>query len=122
MLTVADSLGLSGGETGVFFTVSGKYLYSAGRICLMCATDGDSSCLPSAPNNNNLRLASNVSTTAKLQTCQQLGLRVYGGTQPYNVSLAAINSPVVTNITLGANEDVVTWINRADPNGQLIGK
>ncbi|KAI5122265.1 hypothetical protein M0805_007129 [Coniferiporia weirii] len=105
VLTVADAVGNAGGEAGSLFTV----------------TNGDSSCLPAAPPpSRNLTLVANVSTSDPLLTCQPLGLRVYGGQKPYNISIAALNSPVVTNVTLDPTDDVLTWINRADPNGQLI--
>lgn len=45
---------------------------------------------------------------------------MYGGQKPYTISIAAVGSPVVTNVTLGSDDDVFTWVNLADPNGQLI--
>ena len=37
------------------------------------------------------------------------------------ITLAALNSPIVTNVTLPYGDDAFTYIDRADPNGQLIG-
>lgn len=45
---------------------------------------------------------------------------MFGGQKPYTVSIAAVNSPVVTNVTFGDEDDVMTWPNQADPNGQLL--
>nr|GAT54395.1 predicted protein [Mycena chlorophos] len=42
------------------------------------------------------------------------------GTPPYNVTLAAIDSPVVTNVTMGPDDDVFTFIDRANPDTILI--
>lgn len=103
LVTVTDSQGFSGGESPYLYTVS----------------DGDSSCLPSPPSTN-ITLAANLSTSDPLETCELLGLRVFGGQKPYTISIAAVNSPVVTNVTLGGNDDVLTWPNRADPDGQVM--
>jgi hypothetical protein len=48
-------------------------------------------------------------------------MTIKGGLQPYVVSLATLDSPVVTNVTLGPLDDVFTYIDRADPNTQLVG-
>ncbi|THH09966.1 hypothetical protein EW145_g1645 [Phellinidium pouzarii] len=104
ILTVADANGNSGGEPDDLYTI----------------IDGDSTCLPSAPSTGNLTLTANISTSDPLETCQPLGLRVFGGQKPYNISIAALNSQVVTNVSLGGNDDVMTWVNRANPDTQLI--
>ena len=41
---------------------------------------------------------------------------------PYTISLAALASPVVTNVSLGPGNDVLTFIDRADPGTQLLGE
>ncbi|EJD00482.1 uncharacterized protein FOMMEDRAFT_159184 [Fomitiporia mediterranea MF3/22] len=103
LLTVADSQGFSGGEAQSVYNISA----------------GKSSCLPSPPSTN-ITLVANISTSDPLETCELLGLRVFGGQKPYIISLAAVNSPMVTNVTLGSNDDLLTWPNRADPNGQVM--
>lgn len=60
--------------------------------------------------------------TDTLSTCQPWGLTIKGGQQPYTVILAALNSPVITNVSMGSGNDVLTYIDRADPNGQLLGE
>ena len=85
---------------------------------LIGTSDGDASCLPKSPSVN-ITLAVNV--TGSAETCQPIGYRVFGGQPPYTISLAAPGSPVVTNETLPKEDDVFTYINRADPNGQLMG-
>lgn len=68
----------------------------------------------------NLAVIGNV--TKDLSTCKPWGLKVSGGTPPYNITLAAVGSPVVTNVTLPSGDDVLTWIDRAPPNTQILGK
>jgi hypothetical protein len=65
------------------------------------------------------RITANV--TRDLQTCQPWGFRIQGGVPPYTITLAAPNSPVVTNVTIPFGDDAFTFINRADPGGQLVG-
>lgn len=89
-------------------------------INIFSTQGSDDSCIPQ-PTNTDLRVVSNVSSSDTLGPCQQLGLRVYGGTAPYNISIATVDSPVVTNFTIDVGNDVATWINRADPSHQLIG-
>ncbi|KAL5522147.1 hypothetical protein ACEPAF_2004 [Sanghuangporus sanghuang] len=103
ILTVADSNQKAGGEAPSLYNV----------------TDGDSSCLPPPPSTN-ITLVANLSTSDPLETCEPLGLRVYGGQSPYTISIEAVGSSVVTNVTLDKGNDVLTWPNLADPNGQLM--
>lgn len=78
----------------------------------------DSSCLPPQPTTS---LAIRANVTKDLTTCGYWGLRVTGGTPPYSISLAAVGSPVVTNVSLAEGLDVMTYIDRADPNGLMLG-
>src|SRR5438552_18481716 len=78
----------------------------------------DKSCLPPAPTSN-FTVSTNVTTT--LTTCQPWGLAISGGAKPYTVTLAALDSPIVTNATLGPADDFFTFIDRANPGSQLIG-
>ncbi|KAI0739570.1 hypothetical protein C8Q80DRAFT_1111725 [Daedaleopsis nitida] len=105
LLTVIDSIGQTGGFTSQFFDVVG-----------MCES-GDTSCQPPAPSNPPT-VTANVTST--INTCEPWGLTIEGGVKPYNITLAAIASPVITNVTLGPEDDVFTFINRADPNTQLL--
>jgi hypothetical protein len=61
-----------------------------------------------------------ANVTSELTTCQPWGLTVKGGVPPYTVTLAELNEPVVTNVTMPFGLDSFTFINRANPNGQLI--
>lgn len=83
------------------------------------AAGQNSSCLPSTPSTH---LAITANVTKDLTTCQPWGLTVTGGTPPYNISLAALGSHLVTNVTLSLGFDVLTYIDRADPNGNILGK
>ena len=56
-----------------------------------------------------------------LATCDPWGLTIQNGTKPYTVILVAQGSPVITNVTLGVQDDVLTYIDRASPYGPLMG-
>ncbi|KAF8645355.1 hypothetical protein AX16_007858 [Volvariella volvacea WC 439] len=104
MLTVIDGNGNPGGIGPSMFTVI------AGQT---------TSCLQTPPSNQEpFTVTSNI--TDRLETCQPWGITVKGGVPPYNVTLAALNSPVITNVTIGLGDDVFTYINRADPDGTMI--
>lgn len=61
-----------------------------------------------------------ANVTKDLRTCRPWGLTVKGGAPPYMITLASPNSPIVTNATLAYGDDAFTYINRADPGGELI--
>jgi len=103
LLTVVDSQGSSGGVPPNLFTVV------AGQT---------TQCIPPASNDPPFTVEANVTDT--LTTCQPWGIKIKGGVPPYNLTLAAINSPIVTNVTMGPVDDQFTFIDRADPNTQLI--
>ncbi|KAJ7088005.1 hypothetical protein B0H15DRAFT_1022594 [Mycena belliarum] len=75
-------------------------------------------CIPQSPPDEDFTIAANVTDT--LTTCQPWGVTIRGGTPPYNVTVAALNSTVVTNVTLGPQDSVFTYINRAAPDTQMI--
>jgi hypothetical protein len=56
-----------------------------------------------------------------LSTCQPWGLKVTGGIPPYNITLISVGSTVVTNVSLLQGFDIFTYINKANPNGQIMG-
>ncbi|OBZ72846.1 hypothetical protein A0H81_07009 [Grifola frondosa] len=102
LLTVVDGDGNIGGFPPNLFTVAGN----------------DASCLPPMSLAQSIRITPNV--TSSLSTCQQWGLSITGGAKPYNLSIAAVNSPVLTNVTMGPSDDHFTYIDRANPGTQLI--
>lgn len=59
--------------------------------------------------------------TGSLDACGPLGLTTTGGTKPYTISIAVVGADVVTNFTLGPDDDTMTYINRAGPNSQMFG-
>ncbi|KAJ7253602.1 hypothetical protein C8J57DRAFT_1722471 [Mycena rebaudengoi] len=101
VLWMVDSQGNSGGVPSQLYTVTA----GASTQCISS---------PTAP--TTFTVKANVSDA--VNTCQPWGLTISGGTPPYNVTLAA--SPGVTNVTLGPNDSVFTYINRADPGNQMI--
>ncbi|KAH8105354.1 hypothetical protein BXZ70DRAFT_904557 [Cristinia sonorae] len=104
MLTVVDSTGNTGGIPPNLYNVT------AGS-----STD----CIPAKPPAS-LLATIKPNITDSLTTCQPWGLTISGGTKPYQVILSARNSPVITNVTMGADDDVFTFIDRADPNTLLM--
>ncbi|KAJ7795471.1 hypothetical protein B0H13DRAFT_2511330, partial [Mycena leptocephala] len=104
LLQVVDSQGSSGGVPPNLFTVV------AGQ---------STQCIPAASNDPPFTVEANVTET--LTTCQSWGIKIKGGTPPYVLTLAAVNSPLVINVTMGPADDQFTFIDRADPNTQLIG-
>ncbi|THH14744.1 hypothetical protein EW146_g5621 [Bondarzewia mesenterica] len=100
ILSVVDSAGNSGGVASSAFTVK----------------DGSSSCLPAVP----MSLPQvNANVTKDLNTCEPLGLFMGGGVPPYTVSIAQMGG-FVTNVTLGPQDNMYTWINQASPNSELL--
>lgn len=103
MLTMIDSNGSTGGIPINFYNVT---------------TGGTNTCHPT-PNRANLATVT-PNVTDHLTTCDPWGLTISGGTKPYTVVLSALNSPVITNVTMGPNDDVFTFPDRADPNTELM--
>ncbi|KAI0808122.1 hypothetical protein C8Q74DRAFT_1363546 [Fomes fomentarius] len=101
LLTVIDSVGNTGGFSSNFFDI----------------VAGDKSCQAPAPSNP-ATVSANVTTT--INTCDSWGLTITGGVKPYNVTLAAVASPVMTNVSMGPEDDFFTFIDRADPGTQLL--
>lgn len=42
--------------------------------------------------------------------------------QPYVIVLAAVGASVVTNVTVSQGFDILTYIHRANPDSQLLGR
>jgi len=103
MLSVVDSQGSAGGIPPRLYTV---------------VTGQSTSCITTPPNLPPFTVKANVTDT--LTTCEPWGLTISGGVPPYNLTLAALDSPIVTNVTMGPNDDAFTYIDRADPNTQLL--
>ncbi|KAL4248206.1 hypothetical protein ABKN59_007149 [Abortiporus biennis] len=104
LLTIVDSVGNVGGIPNTFYNVT------AGN---------NQSCIPAQLSTPTIAsIQPNV--TDVLMTCQPWGLTITGGTKPYQIVLAAPGSTVITNVTMGAADDVFTYPNRADPNGVLM--
>ncbi len=122
MLTMIDSNGSTGGVAPNLYTMNGM-LYTPlpwNSLALFIRIAGsDTSCLPTNPATSSLAsIQPNV--TGTLTTCQQWGLTIEGGKKPYTVVLSALNSPVITNVTMGPDDDVFTFPDRADPNTSLM--
>ncbi|KAE9402411.1 hypothetical protein BT96DRAFT_816567, partial [Gymnopus androsaceus JB14] len=72
---------------------------------------------------SNFTVSNNVTIPSNISTCDPWGVTVEGGSYPYTFSILSTNSLVVNNITTtSADQDMLVWINRADPNGILFGE
>ena len=105
MLNVVDASGSSGGIPGTIFTV-------------VAASPDDSTACVVTPSSSSFTVTANVTDT--LTTCSPWGLQIQGGVPPYNLTLIALNSPDVTNVTLPQGTNEYTYIDRANPNSQLL--
>lgn len=75
-------------------------------------TNSSKACLPSS-----LRHTSSVSIAIEStdpKMCTPLNIRIDGGQKPYTVTFAPVGSATV-NITMGANDDSLYWINTFPP-------
>ncbi|KAI0804495.1 hypothetical protein BC629DRAFT_1180952 [Irpex lacteus] len=107
MLIVLDSNGNTGGVTPGLYNV----------------TEGtETNCLPTLSDDMLPPTIASITQniTDRIETCEPWGLTVSGGTKPYQIVLSALESPIITNVTMGANDDVFTYIDRADPGEQLM--
>ncbi|KAI5900835.1 uncharacterized protein SCHCODRAFT_02608895 [Schizophyllum commune H4-8] len=82
------------------------------------AANGNTSCVPSSEETD-FEVWSNLTSTT-LETCQPWGLRIRGGSPPYTVYLMSLGATVITNATMGPDNDAYTYINRAGPGSQMI--
>lgn len=102
LLSVVDANGSAGGiPPQLYQVVTGQ-----STSCIQTSTSSD------------FTVKANVTDT--LTTCQPWRLSISGGVPPYNLTLAALNSPNVTNVTLLGTDDAFTYIDRANPDTQLI--
>ncbi|KZS92376.1 hypothetical protein SISNIDRAFT_111531 [Sistotremastrum niveocremeum HHB9708] len=102
LLDIADSLGNTGGV--------GPQPYPV--------VDGTSTNCHPSKEDTDVTLSTDVTA---LTTCDPLVLNLGGGQTPYTISLVATNAPVVTNVTLGPEDNQYTWINRGTPGSSLLG-
>ncbi|KAJ3480187.1 hypothetical protein NLI96_g8529 [Meripilus lineatus] len=103
MLTMVDSNSSTGGILESYYNI----------------TSGATETCHSTPNQANLAtIVPNV--TNSLETCQLWGLKITGGQKPYTVVISSLGATLTTNVTMGINDDVLTWPNRASPNGEVM--
>jgi len=89
------------------------------RAVKVQATNSTKECLqPRANNTNSLELSSDI--VRDLDMCSPLNIRIGGGQKPYTVSLVPIRVAPTINITLGANDDSLFWVNLLVPNTTLV--
>jgi hypothetical protein len=66
---------------------------------------------------NDFTVTANVADV--LQTCQPWELTTKGGAPPYILTLASPNE--ILNVSFAPDDDIFTYINRANPGIQMIG-
>jgi len=122
ILNVVDANGSAGGIPPNKMTVIGMFLSSPLSSCFIqqiLQAGQTTSCVTTPVSDPPFTVTANV--TKDLQTCQPWGFTIKGGVPPYVITLAAPNSPIVTNVTIPFGNDAFTYIDRADPNGELMG-
>lgn len=77
-------------------------------------------CVPAALSSPPADFKISTNVTDKLKSCDPWGISVSGGVKPYKITIVAANSPVATNVTLAPGDDAFTYINRADPDTQMV--
>ncbi|EKM77249.1 hypothetical protein AGABI1DRAFT_43859, partial [Agaricus bisporus var. burnettii JB137-S8] len=107
-LQLMDSDGYTGGDGGLIYQVV-ESEHSSEYVCT-----------PTPP--NDFTITSNVTDGGRVETCHFWRLNINGGESPYTVVLNAVNSPVITNISLSDGNNAVVYSNRADPDTTLFGK
>lgn len=97
-------------------------MFAVGRAYSYIPIDpeGQDCAAPTPP--NDFTITSNVTDGGRVETCHFWRLNINGGESPYTVVLNAVNSPVITNITVQEGSDAVVYSNRADPGTTLFGK
>ncbi|RXW22301.1 hypothetical protein EST38_g3548 [Candolleomyces aberdarensis] len=105
LLTVVDSTGSYGGVPGSLVEV----INGVSNGCVVPE--------PSAPE---FTVTPNITRGERLRTCEPWSVEIKGGVPPYNLSIAVINSPVITNVTIPSGFDAFTYINRAETGRTMI--
>lgn len=125
MLTMVDSNSSTGGILESYYNItctslSGLAFGSRAHHSNLLSLAGATETCHSTPNQANLAtIVPNV--TNSLETCQLWGLKITGGQKPYTVVISSLGATLTTNVTMGINDDVLTWPNRASPNGEVMG-
>ncbi|KAF8496354.1 hypothetical protein JB92DRAFT_2834618 [Gautieria morchelliformis] len=89
-----------------------------GQVYTVVPSTSGTACHANTPTISPISITTNA--TNAITTCEVLPLKMSGGTKPYTVTIASIDYPFVTNFTLGAASDTYNWVNRAQPNSQII--
>ena len=127
MLTILDSEQSTGGVDPLMYNVTGAYIpfVMYHRLTLIVFIGGaDRRCLPAISSDMQPPVIPSIvsNLTGTVETCQPWGLTISGGAKPYQIVLSALQSITITNSSMGIDDDVFTYIDRADPNELLMGK
>ncbi len=58
----------------------------------------------------------------QVNTCDAATANITGGTKPYTVSIMPSNGDIPTNFTLGAEDDLFTYVNRVQPGSSFLSE
>ena len=77
---------------------------------------GTTTCLPtsSRPDNSPIVIVANSSTGPK--TCSAITMYYSGGQKPYTVTFVPVGGSAAYNITMGTNDDALSWVNTLPPS------
>lgn len=106
ILVMFDVNGNSGGVLFDTYTVAGDKT-AANASCITTST-------PTLTIKNN--------STSKINTCDSVTFSISGGRKPYTVTVAETNSEITNNSTMGAKDNVYTWVNNLSPGNQVISE
>ncbi len=93
-------------------------LYVNGMRTYMHIAGSTSSCHPSSPSSP-VHVVANV---PQVNTCDAATANITGGTKPYTVSIMPSNGDIPTNFTLGAEDDLFTYVNRVQPGSSFLSE
>ena len=119
---MVDASGSTGGVAAEVFTVVREYdvtmlAFDHSKINYTLA--GQNNCTEATSSSGDIRISTNA--TAPVSTCDVIHLEFEGGTMPYTASVVALNSGV-TNHTLGANDNVLNYVEKLTSGTDFLGE
>lgn len=127
MLQLMDSTGSTGGASGIWKVTESEFLNESDSTNINVksieeGTTGNTDCAAPPPPAY-FFLSSNKTEDGErtLEICEPWRLNINGGEPPYTVVLSAIDSPVLTNVTIADGNNALVYVNRADPDTVLFG-
>lgn len=79
-------------------------------------TNGSTACLPTTPEATQTPLSAAINLLTDPQPCSPMVMNIKSGQKPYIVTVVPVGSTAATNITMGLNDDVLSWVNILPPS------